>query len=78
MLNIVFESVMSAETNIQVDCMNSYFCTAFLLRNFPCANSISIIGRPSYKGSYKVTVVLSVHLSVCQFGVFLRNGSIVF
>ena len=36
---------------------------------------------PSYGGCYKITVVsvrLSVRLSVCQFGIFLRNGSLVF
>ena len=34
-----------------------------------------ITGRPSYGGSYKIIVVyLFVCLSVCQFGIFLRNA----
>ena len=49
-----------------------------------------IFGSLSYGGSYKIYVVclsvvylclsvrLSICLSVCQFGIFLRNGSLVF
>ena len=50
-----------------------------------------IFGAPSYGGSFKISIVclsvrLSVHpsfrlsvcLSVCQFSIFLRNGSLVF
>ena len=42
-----------------------------------------VIGHLSYEGSYKITVsacpsVCLVPLSIHQFGIFLRNGSIVF
>ena len=44
---------------------------------------VRVIGTPSYEGSGKIAVVClaicpSVYLQVYQFGVFLRNGSIVF
>ena len=36
-----------------------------------------VIEPPSYGGSYKITC-LSVCSSVCQFSIFLRNGTLVF
>ena len=40
---------------------------------------LTVFGPPSYGGSYQITVVCpSVCLSVRQFGIFLRDGSLVF
>ena len=39
---------------------------------------IFLFGPPSNRGSYKITVVCLFRLSVHHFGIFVRNGSLVF